>query len=166
MAQLFSSAVPFSSRCSSALMCLSMDYSSSGTFALPWSTSFSCCEPGVTTAVSHSSVPFLMRCMLYLKSKCCFLCLGEGNPKYLYRVGDQKLKSSPTERVFGVLVDRKLDACQQCPLAAKGANDAPGCIRHSTASWVKKGVVLWFPCQLKIFYDSVTHPLNRFELVK
>lgn len=105
--------------------------------------------------------------MLYLKSKSCFLYLGQGNPKYMCMVGDQRLKSSPTEGDFGSLDDRELDVSQHCPLAAKGVNDTVVCIRHNIGSWVKEGIVLWCPFQLRIFYDSAIHPLNElFELIK
>lgn len=47
------------------------------------------------------------------KSRCQILCLEQGNFCYMYRLEDEWLESSPTERNLGVLVDRKLNLIQQ-----------------------------------------------------
>ena len=80
--------------------------------------------------------------MKFNKSKCQVLHLGQGNPGYMYRLGDKMLESSPTERDLGVVVDRRLNMSQQCALAARRDNHNLGCIKHSIASWLREVIVL------------------------
>ena len=67
--------------------------------------------------------------------------LGWGNHGYMYRLGDERLDSSPVERDLGFLVNGKLTISQQCNLAAKRAICVLGCINHSIAIQFREMIV-------------------------
>jgi len=73
------------------------------------------------------------------KFKVLYLC--QGKPLYQYRLGDERIESSPAEKDLGALVDEKLAMSWPCVLTAQKANRILGCIKSSVATRSSKVIL-------------------------
>lgn len=64
------------------------------------------------------------------KAMCRVLQVVWGDYKYKYRLGEKWIDSTPMEKDFVMLVDKKLSIRQKHSLEAQNANHMPGCIKN------------------------------------
>ena len=77
------------------------------------------------------------------------LGLGQSNPRYVYRVGEELFESSPVERDLEVLVDEKLNVSQQHTVAPWKGNGILGSIRRGVASRDRDVIVPLYPALVR-----------------
>jgi len=78
--------------------------------------------------------------MRFNAAKCKVLHVGQRNPGYIYRLGEE-LECSLLERNLGILVDEKLNVSQQCSLAAWKATGILDSVRSGVASRNREVIV-------------------------
>jgi len=94
--------------------------------------------------------------MSFNKAKCKVLHTGQGNPWYQYRLGDERIESSPEEKDLGDegLVDEKLHVNHKCVLAAQKANCTLGCTKRSVASRLREVILPLYSALVRPHLES------------
>jgi len=92
--------------------------------------------------------------MKFSKATCRVLHLGQGNPWYQYRLGDEGIKRSSEKEDLSILMHEKLDMGQQCVLAAQKASRILGCIPSSMASRSRQGILPISSALVRVCLDS------------
>jgi len=92
--------------------------------------------------------------MNFNKAECKVLHMGQSNPKHKYRLGGERIQSSPEEKDLGVLIDEKLNITQQYVLTAQKDNCILGCIKRSMASRSRKVILPLYSAVVRPHLES------------
>ena len=87
------------------------------------------------------------------KAECKILHLGQGNPQYQYRLGDEGIECSPAKKDLKIMVDEKLDISWQCAFVAQKANHIVGCTTRSMASRLREVIPLLYSALVRPHLD-------------
>ncbi|GAB0189842.1 cAMP-dependent protein kinase inhibitor alpha [Grus japonensis] len=101
--------------------------------------------------------------VMFNKAKCKVLHLGQGNPQYQYRPGEEGIESRPVKKDLGVLVYEKQDVTWQRVLTAQKANSILGCIKRNMARRSREVILPLYsiPCKQDVIladYPDLSEP--------
>ena len=68
------------------------------------------------------------------KAKYEVLYMDWGNPRCVYRLGEEPIESNPKERDLGALMCKKLDASHQACFCILEGQQYPGCVKRGMTS--------------------------------
>ena len=83
--------------------------------------------------------------MRFRKSKHKLLHLGGNSSRFLYRLGEELVESSPAEKDLQVLMVKNLSVSQQCVLAAQTASCMLGFIKRQIGQQSEGGLSSTLP---------------------
>ncbi|GAB0178417.1 hypothetical protein GRJ2_000307000 [Grus japonensis] len=84
--------------------------------------------------------------------------MDQGNLKDNYRLGRERIESSPEEKNLGVLVDEKLNMSWQCALAAQKTNCVLGCIKRGLTSRSREVILPLYSALVRPHLEWGLHP--------
>ncbi|GAB0204138.1 cAMP-dependent protein kinase inhibitor alpha [Grus japonensis] len=99
--------------------------------------------------------------MRFNEAKCKVLHMGQGNPKYQYRLGDEGIESSPPGKDLGIWVDEEVDMSRQCALTAQKANRILGCIKRSVTSRSREVILPFYSALVRSLCPALGSPAQE-----
>ena len=87
--------------------------------------------------------------MLFNVDKCTILHMGNKNLEYKYKLGENLIISSVTEKNLGVVINKSGKSSEQCILAAKKVNVILGMIKRNIVFKSKEVIVKLYKALVK-----------------